>query len=135
MATGRSIPVPLVADMTLLLEQPADFENDSFVASRPPPPAPLTALRYPWTILLTSVVLMGVGLSAVWLLISPDYSATATIHVAPRVPEVLNPVPDVTGPVSREFSSTQVALIMSSRVLTLVVRDPAVQATAWYRGS
>ncbi len=77
-----------------------------------------------YIVLLTFLVMCGVGLPAIWLLVEPLYNVTGAIRVAPTSPNIWTGRAD-TAEISTYdiFMNTQAGIITSSRVVQRVADD------------
>lgn len=90
-------------------------------------------LRRKLLMLVVFVLVAGAAVPGVWLLIRPQYRASAIIRVAPVVPRILYKTED-NGmlPLYQSYKNLQAAIIRSPEVLDKVLDEPAVRKTAWY---
>jgi succinoglycan biosynthesis transport protein ExoP len=91
----------------------------------PPPTSPLESVRRRWYIvLLTTVVVGGLAILAIWFLMEPRYVVQGAVHVAPMVSSILTDEPDRMGIASyRDFVNTQAAVLVSNPVLQRIADD------------
>ncbi|MBN1343897.1 MAG: polysaccharide biosynthesis tyrosine autokinase [Phycisphaerae bacterium] len=91
-------------------------------------------LRYKWTILGVCLPVAAVSAAATWLLIVPQYKASAEIRVRPIIPRLVFKTED-NGliPLYQSYLNTQVSVIRSPTVFQRVLEQPEVQGTAWYK--
>lgn len=92
-------------------------------------------LRYKWTIALLFLLVTGALLPLVWLLVVPQYKATAIVRVSPVIQRVMYATEESgVVPLYTSYLNTQVSQILSPDVLELVLdRKDDVQKTSWYR--
>lgn len=90
-----------------------------------PPPNPLESVRRRWYIvLLTTMVVCGLGIPAVWFLVEPRYVVQGAVRVAPMVESILTDEPDRGGIASyRDFVNTQAAVLVSNPILQRIADD------------
>jgi len=99
-------------------------------------PSIWTALvRHKWLLMVTFVIVSGGLTAAAWLLLAPQYRATAEIRVRPIIPRLVYRTDD-NGmiPLYESFVNTQAAVVVSPTVLQRVLEQPEVQTTRWYQG-
>ncbi len=89
-----------------------------------------------WMILAITILLCAAVIPPLWLLIVPNYRATAKMHISPVIERVVFATEDNKGVVPRfaNFVSTQVSTIRTPEVLRKVLERSEVQQTTWYRG-
>ncbi len=96
--------------------------------------SPQRILRYKWSILIVAVLLAGPAITAIWLMMAPQYAATGQVLVRPTIQRLVfrtesnGPIPLYSG-----YLSTQVNTIQSPAVLTRVLEQKTVQDTKWYQ--
>jgi capsular exopolysaccharide synthesis family protein len=86
-------------------------------------------------VLVTFVVICAIGIPAVWFLIEPQYRATASIRVAPIIPNVLFSDTDSERvmPMYENFKTDQARHITADqRVLLRVADDPSVEGLKFF---
>ena len=105
----------------------------TLIAARPSVWAALT--KHKWLLTVTFVLVAGGLLAAAWLLLAPQYRATAEIRVRPIIPRLVYRTDDNGQiPLYESFVNTQAAVVISPTVLQRVLEQPEVQATQWYQG-
>ncbi len=74
-------------------------------------------LRHWPTVLVTFVLICAIGIPAIWYLIEPQYRATASIRVAPIIPNILfsDKESESVMPMYDNFKSDQAILIMKDQ--------------------
>jgi len=91
-------------------------------------------LRYKWTMVLASLLVAIPAVTAVWLLVRPEYRARGIIHVRPIVPYLVYKTEDSGAvPFYDSYKNHQVQVMKGPAVLQRVLDDPKVRATEWYR--
>ncbi len=83
------------------------------------------SIRHHWGILLlTFLLICGVGIPAIWLLIQPQYTVTGAIRVAPVLENIITGETD-SGGISKyeNFMNTEARLITSSQVVQRAADD------------
>ncbi|MCA9283796.1 MAG: hypothetical protein KDA22_01175, partial [Phycisphaerales bacterium] len=89
--------------------------------------------RAKWMILGIFLAITLIALPTIWLVVKPDYRATAVVRVAPEDIHIMQEVDDPgTGRYYPLYFATQVATITNATVLQAVLERPDVQATRWY---
>jgi len=89
-----------------------------------------------YVILLTALVMCGIGIPAIWFLIEPMYNVTAAIRVAPILTNILSGETENFGGVQtyRSFMNTQANIIVSNTVLQRVTDDLAGRNLSFFEG-
>jgi succinoglycan biosynthesis transport protein ExoP len=89
-----------------------------------------------YVILLTVLVMCGVGIPAMWFLIEPMYNVTAAIRVAPILTNILSGETENFGGIQtyRSFMNTQANIIVSNTVLQRVADDLSGRNLAFFEG-
>lgn len=88
---------------------------------------PLLALRYHWlTALVVWLLLTAVAIPGIWLLMKPEYTATAQLKVDPVMSTLLDSEMR-TMPLFDSYLASQAHLMSSGRVLTRALADPKVK--------
>jgi len=91
-------------------------------------------LRHKWTVLGVFFLIAAVAVPSVWLLVVPEYRATAMVRVRPVIPRMLYKYED-NGiiPLYTSYMLTQVSTVRNPTILEQVIDDPEIQQTQWYR--
>lgn len=97
--------------------------------------APATALLQRWrTVLLVSLVVGAVSLSAVWALVHPKFAVDATVHVAPVVRPIMYSDHDTDiSRQYREYISTELVAMTSPAVISATLDLPEVSSLSRVR--
>ncbi|NQT01993.1 MAG: polysaccharide biosynthesis tyrosine autokinase [Planctomycetes bacterium] len=88
------------------------------------------------TVLVTFVLICAIGIPAIWYLIEPQYRATASIRVAPIIPNILfsDKESESVMPMYDNFKSDQAILIMKDQsILQRVADDLANEGLKFFR--
>jgi uncharacterized protein involved in exopolysaccharide biosynthesis len=93
-------------------------------------------LRRWYVILLTVLVMCGIGIPAIWFLIEPMYNVTAAIRVAPILTNILSGETESFGGVQtyQSFINTQANIIVSNTVLQRVTDDLVGRNLSFFEG-
>jgi len=91
--------------------------------------------RFPGTFLAIFLILSAPCITAIWMLIVPEYTARAEVRVRPIIPRVIFNTED-NGPIPlyQSFMNTQVSIMRSPSVLQRVLEQKKVLNTKWYKG-
>ncbi len=91
-------------------------------------------LRAKWWILGVSVLVSAVVLPCIWLFVSPEYRARASIRVSPVVSRIVFKTED-NGfvPLYQSFLNTQVSIILGPTVLQRVLDRDDIRQSKWYK--
>jgi capsular exopolysaccharide synthesis family protein len=84
------------------------------------------------TCLVTALVVAALGITPIWLFLSPEFTATSAIEVAPVISWIAFEDDSRPLPLYTNYVNTQAALIRSNRVLYGVLEDPAVRALDYF---
>ena len=91
-------------------------------------------LRSKWWIVGLFVLVSAISVPAVWMTVTPTYTARAVLRVAPVVPQIVFKTEDNSIlPLYRSYVNTQVSIVNSPQVLNRVLERQDVQRTPWYR--
>jgi len=81
--------------------------------------------------LILAALVVAPAITGVWILIVPQYKATAEIRVRPIVHDILGQSHAI--PLYDSFMNTQVSILRSPTVLQRVLDQKDVQRTEWYK--
>jgi len=106
-------------------ESYTSFDDPSVPQNQSSPDLTRAILRRWYIVLITFVLISAAAIPAVWLLVKPEYQATAAIRVAPIIPSILFSDKDSEGviPMYQNFINTQADLVVSDQVLQRAADD------------
>ena len=142
---GDIVPIDagVMADGNLA-EFPGDAAFAAPVVAQAVAPAAVTAalpagislamfLRAKWWIMSVFLLVAGAAVPLVWMFVTPEYRARASIRISPVVSRIVFATED-NGivPLYQSFVNTQVSVILGSVVLKRVLDREDIRQSAWY---
>lgn len=133
-ASGAIVPIGAGAGSTGELVEFSGAETFAAPAAAPAGISLAMFLRTKWWILSVFLLVAGAAVPCVWMFVTPEYRARASIRVSPIVSRIVFRTED-NGivPLYQSFVNTQVSVILGSTVLKRVLDREDVRQSAWYK--